>query len=196
MNPCALAAVLTAAGRSSRMGTPKALLDWYGRPLIAHQVATLSACREVWVVLGHAAETIRPDIPIAPHVRVLVNTEYETGRAGSLMLGVSAVSPDCEGVLLLAVDQPLRWEVVSDLCGAFSATASIAVPTYAGRRGHPVLVRRHFLPALLTLNREPEGLRSWLKRWDALLQEIPVDFPDVRWNLNTPADYARVRGTG
>lgn len=193
MNPSALAAVLTAAGRSSRMGKLKALLDWQGRPLIAHQVDTLLPCREVVVVLGHEAAVIRPAIPVAPHVRVVLNPEFETGRAGTLMCGVAAVTPGCEGVLLLAVDQPLRWEVVTAMCAGFSAAAAIAVPTHLGRRGHPVLVRNHLLPALMELHTEPEGLRSWLRRWDSLVQEIPVELPEVRWNLNTPADYARLR---
>ncbi|MEB3285657.1 MAG: nucleotidyltransferase family protein [Candidatus Sericytochromatia bacterium] len=193
MNPEHLAVILTAAGRSTRMRELKPLLDWRGAPLIAHQVHTLSPCRKLLVVLGYAADIIGPIVPKLGNVQRVLNPHFDAGRASSIALAARSVPEDAEGILLVAVDQPARWEVVEALCRGISEGAEVALPCFEGKRGHPVLLRRSLLPSLRDLESQPVGLRSLLDARGDRVDEIRVDFPDVRWNLNTPADYERVR---
>jgi molybdenum cofactor cytidylyltransferase len=192
LKPGQLAAVITAAGRSSRMGSLKALLNWRGRTLLAHQVHTLLPCYQVVVVLGFSADILWPHVPQAPNVEVVLNPDFDRGRSSSLLAAAWALQPEVEAVLLVAVDQPLREEVIEALCAGFGPEALAAVPVYDGRRGHPVLLRSSLIPALRHVDTEPEGLRTLLRRLGPAVQEIPVTYPDVSWDLNSPADYARL----
>lgn len=187
-----VAAVLTAAGLSSRMGSPKALLNWHGRPLIAHQLAQLAGCGQVIVVLGHAAEAIRPHVP--PEVTVVVNPDYASGRVGSLRAGFAAVHGKPGGVLVVGVDQPLAPGVVEKLAADMATGAAIAVPSFEGKRGHPVLFRGDLLPELLDIREETQGLREVVQRHKDARQEVPVASDWILADLNRPEDWARLTG--
>ncbi|MEB3195817.1 MAG: nucleotidyltransferase family protein [Candidatus Sericytochromatia bacterium] len=195
MNLSETAAILTAAGRSVRMGTPKALLDWAGKPLIAHQVAALAGCAQVLVVLGHEALAVRPFVPTGPRVTVLDNPDFEAGRASSIALACRflASSPAPRGVLLVAVDQPLPPALPRFLMDRVAGDSLAVQPVFEGRCGHPVWIHRSLLPELLRLEAHPEGLRSLLQQHRDHLQEVPVPFPEVLLNLNHPEDYEAAR---
>ncbi|HEY9721253.1 MAG TPA: NTP transferase domain-containing protein, partial [Oscillatoriaceae cyanobacterium] len=132
MKPGQVVAVVTAAGFSSRMGFSKALLEWHGKPLVAHQVETLAALGEVIVVLGHEAERIRPHVPAS--ARVVVNPDYASGRVGSLLAGFRAIAGTPAGVLVVGVDQPLVADVVARLLDAATEKDAIVLPVHAGKR--------------------------------------------------------------
>lgn len=196
MNPGDVVAILTAAGRSSRMGRPKALLDWGGRPLIQHQVEALAGLREVVVVLGHDAPAIRPFVPGGPTVRVVENPDYHLGRSSSLLAGFRTLRGTPAGVLVVAVDQPIAPTALAELLHAHRPGSPIAQPAFRGQRGHPVLFRGDLLPELLAIGDAPEGLRSVVARHREARQEVPVRDPDVLLDLNAPADYAGRTPTG
>ena len=101
-----IAALLLAAGESTRMGRPKQLIEWDGAPLVAWQAAQLrdAGAEDVVVVLGHAAEEIRGAVP--DFATVVVNEAYKQGRATSLRRGAEALPENTEAVLILSVDQP------------------------------------------------------------------------------------------
>ncbi len=196
MNRGDIVAILTAAGRSSRMGRPKALLDWGGRPLIQHQVEALEGLREVIVVLGHDAEAIRPFVPVRPTVRVVENPDYQLGRTTSLLAGFGKIGGQPAGILVVAVDQPLAPTALAELFHAHRPQAPIAQPVFRGQRGHPVLFRGDLLTELLGIGDMPDGLRAVVARHRDARQEVPVMDPDILLDLNAPADYLGRSPTG
>lgn len=191
-----IAAVLTAAGRSTRMGSAKALLDWHGQPLIAHQVEALAGLGQVLVVLGHEAETIRPAVPVRPNVTVVVNAAYDAGRASSLVAGFAAIARPVTAVLVVGVDQPLAPGLVAALVAGWDGRSPVAAPTFQGRRGHPVLFRGDLLDELLAIREETQGLRAVTARHREARQEVPTPFEEVLWDLNTPEAWETSRRLG
>ena len=197
-------AILLAAGASSRMGRPKALLAWSGRSLVAHQLAELLATRvrRAVLVLGAKADLIAKD----PEVRRLVgagradvveNARWAEGKCGSIRLGARALSPSATDVVLLAVDQPTAAEVLEALMGEHERLGSAcSVPLHGGRRGHPVLLAARLRERLEALREEEMGLRALLGQLDAAgeLRELPVRAPCVRWDLNRPEDLPAAAG--
>ena len=146
------AAILLAAGESTRMGEPKQLLDWQGQTLVAAQVETLlgAQCRPVIVVLGAHANRVRQAIPGRAEVQIVTNQQWRGGRASSIRAGARAVPPVVDAVAVVSVDQPTRAEVVTRLAKelVLSTDALIAVPRREGRNGHPPVFRAQLLPEL------------------------------------------------
>jgi molybdenum cofactor cytidylyltransferase len=185
--------VLLAAGRSSRMGQPKGLVPFEGRPWIEAQLAALGP-RRVIVVLGHDRERYRQAVPALAaetRVQVVVNPDPDRGAFSSLQLGLAAVSG---AAFVLPVDVPAAspavWDALEDaLHGAIDA----AVPRFEGRGGHPVLLARGFVAALCA--RSPVGPDSRLDRQLAAARasgrvtDVAVDDPRIRLNRNTPEDW-------
>lgn len=194
MQPHEVVAVLTAAGRSSRMGQLKALMEWQGLPLVAYQVQALAGLRETLVVLGHEAARIRPFVPLPHNVRVIENAAYETGRTSSLLAGFRAIGGHPAGILVVAVDQPIVPDVLTELLRLHDPRAPIAVPTFQGKRGHPVLFRGDLLPELLAIDDETEGLRAVVAKYRDQRQEVPVQSQGIWLDLNAPEDYSLAIG--
>lgn len=189
-----IAAILIAAGESSRMGRPKPLLPWRGTTLVASQVASLDAAgaNPVIVVLGHEAESVAPHVTGPETLRVVVNPDYRQGKTTSVKRGLREVDPEAEGVLLLAVDQPRPPELIARVVREHRESgALITHPTYEGRGGHPILFNIRLLPELLAITEEGEGVREVMERHRDEILRVPVASPVARLDLNTPEDYAR-----
>ncbi|MDE2966340.1 MAG: nucleotidyltransferase family protein [Chloroflexota bacterium] len=189
------AAVLLAAGESTRMGRPKQLLDWHGRPLIVAQIETLlnAGCRPVVVVLGAHANSIRPILPSRPEVQVTTNRNWREGRASSVRTGARSVPPTADGVVVTSVDQPTEPPVIERLQQRLKVArdALIAVPRHGGRNGHPPIFRSELLPELRKVTERQEGLRQVRRRHAERTIFVEMDFPIVTLNLNTPEEYRR-----
>lgn len=184
-------ALVTAAGASSRMGTPKALLDWGGQPLVAHQAEALAGFAEVVVVLGAAREAIRAAAPLTSPARYVDNPAWAEGRSTSVEAGARALGAAARAVLVVAVDQPLEAAVVDALLAAFDPEAhAVAQPVRGGRRGHPLLLAASALPALRRASERPEGLRDVVRDLRARAIEVEVASDGVHHDLNTPERYA------
>ena len=192
-----IAAILLAAGESSRMGRPKQLLDWRGQALIAAQVEALLAarCRPVVVVLGAHDREVRAAIPSRPDVQIATNRNWREGRASSIRTGARAVPPTVDAVVVVSVDQPTDASVIENLESAFdrSPDARIAVPRHDGRNGHPPLFRSELLPQLQSVTERQEGLRALRRRHAERTIFVETDNPIVTLNLNTPDAYRRAR---
>ena len=190
-----IAAILLAAGESTRMGRPKQLLNWQGRPLVTAQVETLleAECRPVIVVLGAFAQRIRREIPARADVQVTTNHGWRSGRASSIRAGARAVPPDVEGIAVVSVDQPTRAEAVARLARKLdsSANALIVVPRHEGRNGHPPVFRAELLPELQNVTERQEGLRQVRRRHSDRTIFLEMNDPIVTLNLNTPDAYER-----
>jgi CTP:molybdopterin cytidylyltransferase MocA len=197
-----LAALITAAGASTRMGTPKALVPWApspneaARPLLLHQVGVLGeVCaagleiEPVVVVLGHAALEIRQSLAVPPWVTLVDHPEWARGRSSSLEVGAAALAGTApDAVFIAAVDQPLIAAVVASLCGAWTDADEVLVPAHRGRRGHPILLSGRLLPWLAEVSTYPEGLRDLVR--GARRRELDVDDPRIHLDLNTPEALA------
>ncbi|MDE2745118.1 MAG: nucleotidyltransferase family protein [Chloroflexota bacterium] len=190
-----IAAILLAAGESTRMGRPKQLLDWHGRPLVAAQIETLlsAGCRPVVVVLGAHANSIRPILPSRAEVQLTTNRNWRAGRASSIRTGARAVPTAAEAVVITSVDQPTEASVIERLHHALTAArdALIAVPRHNGRNGHPPMFRAELLSELRSVSERQEGLRQVRRRHAERTIFVEVDNPIVTLNLNTPEEYRR-----
>ncbi|MGH7754557.1 MAG: nucleotidyltransferase family protein [Gemmatimonadales bacterium] len=198
-----IAGVVLAAGRSSRMGAPKALLDYRGQPFVASIVRVLEALElhPRVVVVGDAAPRIRA--ALAAHDVMLVENPWEPpdpGPISSIRAALAALEhARPQGVLVWPVDYPhVRTATIESLVDAFRAQHPSAVlPVFGGRRGHPVLWSDRAVPALLEDQRAgTEGARAVLHslpRRD--VREVAVGDPAVLDGINTPEDYERlIRG--
>ena len=188
-----IAAILLAAGESSRMGQPKQLLDWHGEPLIVAQIEALleAGCGPVVVVLGAHAHQLRALIPSRADVQVTTNRNWREGRASSIRAGARAVSSAREAVVVASVDQPVSPAVVRELCSVIERApdAMIVVPRYEGTNGHPPIFRSELLPELQSVTERQEGLRAIRRRHAERTIFLELDDPIVTLNLNTPDAY-------
>ena len=188
-----IAAILLAAGESSRMGQPKQLLDWHGEPLIVAQIEALleAGCGPVVVVLGAHAHQLRALIPSRADVQVTTNRNWREGRASSIRTGARAVSSAREAVVVASVDQPVSPAVVRALCSVIERApdAMIVVPRYEGTNGHPPIFRSELLPELQSVTERQEGLRAIRRRHAERTIFLESDDPIVTLNLNTPDAY-------
>jgi molybdenum cofactor cytidylyltransferase len=188
-----IAAVLLAAGRSSRMGRDKPLLPWlHGQTLIAYQANTLcqAGFSPVIVVLGHAAQHIRPAVPDLPGVTVAEHPDYTEGRATSVVRGIREVPADVGGVLVLNVDSPRPAETLRHLKEAFeSARPLMAVLSHKGEIGHPWLFSIALIPELLTISEKHQGLREVEERYADQVLLVEDHSPLVLSNVNTVVEY-------
>jgi molybdenum cofactor cytidylyltransferase len=187
-----LGAVVLAAGGSERMGSPKALMAWGTTTLLGYalQQARAAGVDEIVVVLGPATSHLAQQLL---ETRVAINAEPETGRSTSIRLGCEAMTDDVAAVLIQSVDQPCPANILTALFEAVDQVTDLAVPTFAGRRGHPVVFAGRLLPELREVNEQEQGLRSVVRRHADQLVEVPVADESVLWNLNDPQAYAAAR---
>jgi molybdenum cofactor cytidylyltransferase len=177
------------------MGTPKPLLPWDGRALVAAQVAAMQAAGvdDVVVVTGHAAAEVE-DALAASGARCVYNPGYAEGRAGSIRTGAGALGDGCACVVVLSVDQPRPSALIRAVIDGWRASgALIAVPSYQDRRGHPVVFDGSLLSELRTVDEESEGLRAVRRRHAGRTREIPVDDARALLDMNTPEAFAEAR---
>jgi molybdenum cofactor cytidylyltransferase len=185
-----IAALLLAAGESTRMGRLKQLLPWGEVPLIAWQTQQLAeaGAGDVVVVLGHAQEEIRPAVPAG--ARVVVNEAYKQGRATSLRRGAEALADDVEAILVLGVDQPRPAWLARFLIERWRDGRPLVVsPRFSRRYGHPILVDGSLVFELRDVTDETLGLRAVIDRHVSSAVAVPIANDAIDVDLNTPADY-------
>jgi molybdenum cofactor cytidylyltransferase len=191
-----IAAVVLAAGTSSRLGRPKQLLELGGRPLLQHAVdaAVRAGLEEVIVVLGHAADEVVAAVRMPAGAQTVVNPDYAKGQATSLRAGLRELSSDCRAALVLLGDQPsVSSEVVRAVVDAYRGGAGPVVQaTYGGRPSHPVLFDRQVWPHLEAVEGDV-GARDLLvdhPEWVAAVEVGGLPPPDI----DTWEDYRRISG--
>ena len=187
---------MLAAGRSERFGSPKPLIRWGDVSLVAHQVRTLAALdevAEVLVVTGHRTEDVRVELEGLP-ARTAHNANYAQGRATSVACAARVLPEDCDGILLVSVDQPLHGGALADVVAAWrDAPGDIVRPLYEGRHGHPVIFPGDLREELAAVDDATEGPRAVVRRHAERLRDAPTDHPHVLLNLNTRAAYDAAR---
>jgi molybdenum cofactor cytidylyltransferase len=190
------AAIILAAGDSSRMGKPKALLDWHGRPLIEHvlAVAREGGCTKLFAILGRDADVIRAGAKLGG-VTVLVNRHPEQGQVSSTRLGMENLDFSTDCCIVWPVDCPLvKPSDVRALIDTYARTRAnlmrILMPIYKGERGHPMLVDIGFRQPFMEL-KPGETARKVIEDNHTQVREVPTDNPGVLVDIDTPEDYER-----
>jgi len=184
-----ISSIILAAGASTRMGTPKALLDWGGEPLLCYEIRQLqqAGVDEVIVVLGHRSDEIRRTLAKVD-CRVMNNPHFHAGRVRSLHIGAKAVNRDADAILVQNVDQPRPAAFLRALIQAHHDGAAATRPVVSGRHGHPVVVAGGLRSELMAATDEAEGIRGVLRAHAGAIVDVPCD--DLcEVDLNTPDDY-------
>lgn len=173
------------------MGSPKPLLDWGGRPLLAWELEQLmaSSVDEIVIVTGAHADEVRRSLGPTGARYCVFNPRWAQGRATSLALGAQTLlGPDRsppEAVVLQNVDQPTRADIIDRLIDELHRThAPVVQPEFGGHGGHPVVLASTLLRELALASELTLGLRGLLERHPA--HRLPMDEPVVRLDLNTP----------
>jgi len=189
-----MSALLLAAGEAKRMGRPKLLLPLRDRTIFEVSLGNLVRSRvdEVIVVLGHRADGFLPLIR-GKKVKAVINPHHSQGMSTSVRRGLDAVASESQGLMIALADQPfIPPEVIDRLIEAFQGTSKgIVVPTFQGRRGHPVIFHRRYMEELRSLSGD-QGGRELLHRNPEDLLEVEVDCPGVITDIDTLEDYWRL----
>lgn len=187
-----IAGLVLAAGESSRMGRDKALLLYRGQTFLGAVVGQLRAAgiERIAVVLGYHAEQIRSAVDLEG-VEAVVNRDYRLGQTSSLQAGLRALdAPDLEAVVLCLVDHPaVSSEVIQKLVSSFrQSSAAVVIPTFEGRRGHPVLISRALFRELIALDIF-QGANTVIRRYSDATQFVDVQDPAVLLDVDDPQAY-------
>jgi molybdenum cofactor cytidylyltransferase len=184
-----LAAAILSAGESRRMGTPKALLPYRGSTFLQHLIEVTRHPRVglTKIVLGAGAQVIRDTLHL-DEASVVINDEWKKGQLSSIQTAVRSLEPaGTEGMILCPVDHPLvSANLVAHLIEEFDSSGKLIVlPTYKGRRGHPLIFRASLYDELLEAS-PTVGARQvvWAHRDEVL--EVPTDEEGIILNLNDP----------
>jgi molybdenum cofactor cytidylyltransferase len=192
-----IAAVVLAAGESSRLGAFKPLLPWpaedSAEPLVAYQVCQLreAGLRPVVVVTGYRADEVAT-AAIEAGAQVVHNPQYQSGKASSVRTGVAA-TPEGVPLLIVGVDQPRPARIVRQLVAALLEGRDLVIPTYRGRPGHPPLFAARLRAELAAVQEESFGLRAVVQRHADAATYVETESPLALVNLNTPEELAAAR---
>lgn len=170
------------------MGSPKALAEFQGRPLIEHVLAPswLRELGDVVVVLGHHAEVVHPVVEQLGY-RHVVNPDPDRGRTGSVQVGLRALRPCVRAVFVQPVDCPIVSPETYAAVAAGLGSADVAIPSYRGKRGHPPLLSARIIPQILAAGPD-EPLRDLLHGPGVDCHCVEVDDPGVLLNIDRPED--------
>jgi molybdenum cofactor cytidylyltransferase len=194
----AFAAVILAAGESTRMGQDKALLPWRGSNFLRAAIDALEPHADfVLVVAGKNAKELEP-VVWATTASLIVNPNPARGQFSSLQTGLREVlNRGRDGAIITLVDRPpVRPETILQLRAAYLEAAAAGkwavVPEHNGAHGHPIIAGRDMIEAFL---RAPatSTARDVEHEHAERIQYVPVDDPLVTANVDTPEDYERVK---
>lgn len=196
-NSVGVGAVILAAGSSSRMGSPKQILQFRGESLLRRAaLAALGAgCGPVIVVTGAYAELSRRELD-GLDVREALNPYWATGMASSIRAGVEVLvsaNADADAAVLLLCDQPhVTADIISGLVAAHRATGKLVVAsTYGGSFGVPALFSSALFAELTRLEGR-DGAKQMIKRHASEAHFLP--FPCGEVDVDTPDDFRRLTG--
>jgi molybdenum cofactor cytidylyltransferase len=190
-----VAALVLAAGRSTRAGTNKLLADIGGETLIRLTLRALagSRARPLLLVVGHEHERLVEAVA-GLDVAIVQNPRYAEGLATSLAAGLAALPPDASAALICLADMPLVGaSLVDALIARFEAMpeAAAVVPAHAGQWGNPVLIARKLFPELAALRGDAGARRLLQGRTDVAI--LDTQDASILFDADTPAALAELR---
>lgn len=186
-----ISAIVLAAGKSERMGRPKALLPIQGRTFLENILDAISrtSIEDTIVVLGHHRDQIERSVSLPS---VVFNPDYERGMITSFQAGIRKLSWDTTGAFLFLVDHPLVESTTIESMIMNLAPNRIVLPTFERRRGHPVLFSSEVLEEILALG-PSEGANIVVRKNPDRIIEVPVNAPGILVDIDTPEQFERLR---
>ena len=190
-----ITALILAAGQSKRMGEPKMLLPWSETTVLEKVIATFKAAEvdEILVVTGGEREPV--EALVGESAWTIFNPKYAEGEMlSSVQAGLAGLNPSVQAVLIGLGDQPQVQErsvqlVVDEYR---NSGASIVVPSFHMRRGHPWLVTNKHWEEILGM-RSPASLRDFLYLHADEIQYVEINNDSILQDLDTPEDYLKFR---
>lgn len=189
-----ISGLVLGAGASQRFGPPKQLLPYRGTTMlgwVVDQARRAASLDEVVVVLGRAADQLRDQVDFGT-ARVVENPVFGEGCSSSYRAGIGALNPESAAIMIILGDLPgVTPEIINRLADEWrQQQAPIALCSYQGRKGHPMIFAHSIFPQLIDLH----GDKAAWKLVDAnaaLVQEVQFDvpYPD---DINTPEDFERL----
>jgi molybdenum cofactor cytidylyltransferase len=192
-----IAAVVLAAGRSTRMGAVNKLIaEIGGKPLvrIAAEQALASHASPVIVVTGHQRDQVETALT-GLKIRFVHNPDYADGLGTSLRAGIAAVPDNADGVIVCLGDMPqVDSALIDRLIATFDPerSALVVVPTIAGRRGNPVVWARRFFHDLMAIHGDI-GARHLIGSYAEAVVEVPVMGDAALMDVDTPESLSAVK---
>lgn len=192
-----VAGVILAAGRSSRMGRPKALLTVSADTFVAHLIRTAreAGLQPVFVIGRRGDQALADEVERAEAIH-LINEDPDRGQLSSIQTGLAAAeAAGASGIMVMPVDVPLLSpSVLRDVIAAANEEGvQIARATSGGRHGHPVLFTRDVFDELR--HADPEvGARAVVRADPRRVKDVEVDQAGVTLDIDTPEDYRRAFG--
>lgn len=192
-----VAAIVLAAGRSSRLAPANKLLEQIdGAPIVRRVagIALASGADPVIVVTGFDAARVANAVHDL-NVTIVHNATFEDGLSSSLRAGLSALPPNSDGALVLLADMPeIESSDLEALMAAFAAKdhQAICVPVRHGRRGNPVLWGAAYFAEMMSLSGDV-GAKPLMARHPEHVIEVPAGSNGIFADVDTPSDLARLK---
>jgi molybdenum cofactor cytidylyltransferase len=201
-----ISAILLAAGGSKRMGEPKLLLKWEHSSIIEKSVDTLLASKidELIVVIGYQSRAVLRRLG-SRRLKTVINRQYRTGMSTSIRRGLGQVSSKSEAILIALADQPsIETDLIDHLIDVYRQNLhGIVLPSYKGKRGHPVILNRFRYEEEMGNLTGDVGCRPILNRHPEDILEVEVKSEGVvadidSWEEYRTGDLSReeVKGSG
>jgi len=192
-NRVKVSAILLGAGESKRMEVDKVSLPWGKKTMFEHCLETLlrSNVKEVIVVINDRIKGL-VNLLKSQRVKVVNNPYYKRGMSTSIRRGLRAMDPSSEGILIALGDQPfIKKRTIDALIKAFIRKKDgIVVPSFRGRRGHPVIFHRRFEKELLNLRGDVGG-KSIIERHPVEVSVVPVKSEGVVIDIDMRKEYKK-----
>jgi molybdenum cofactor cytidylyltransferase len=189
-----IAAIVLAAGRSSRMGPHNKLLEIVdGKPIVARVTSTAlqSGAIPVIVVTGFEADRIAEALH-GLDVTIVNNPAFEQGLSTSLHAGLAVLPPDCDGVVILLGDMPrIEPSDIASLISAAKDREAICVPVNNGKVGNPILWGAAHFPEMMQLTGDA-GAKQLLAKHPQCIVEVPIASDRIFTDIDTPSDLAQL----
>ena len=188
-----ISAIILAAGQSKRMGQPKMLLPWGNTTVLEKVIATFKAAdvEDILVVTGGVRDAV--ESLVGGSAQIIFNPNYAKGEMlSSVQVELVGLKPGAEAALIGLGDQPqVRERSVRSVLKAYrNSGASLVVPSFQMRRGHPWLVARVHWDEILEM-RSPASLRDFLNRHADEIHYVELHHESVLQDLDTPGDYLK-----
>jgi molybdenum cofactor cytidylyltransferase len=190
-----ISALILAAGQSKRMGQPKMCLPWGEKTVLEQVIDTFKAVSvdQILVITGGDREQV--EMLVGELAQVVFNPEFAKGEMlSSVQVGLARIKPKTKAVLVALGDQPqVQKRCVQLVMDAYHESgASIIVPSFKMRRGHPWLVAHPHWDEILRMD-SPDSLRGFLHRHADEICYVTVDSDSILQDLDTPEDYLKFK---
>ncbi len=184
-------AIILAAGASTRMKRQKLLLPFNGKTIIETVVENVANVvgSNIMVVLGSHAEEIK-SLMENQKVQFCINENYLNGMLSSAICGFRALPNEAKAALVFLGDQPQIPQLATNLVidAWMKSKKGIVMPTFNGRRGHPVLIETRYKSEIEKLDPE-RGLKTLSEKYKYDVFEVECEIPEILRDIDTPEEY-------